>query len=347
MDLRGISLCRTSLTLLLQAVAMGALFTACSSDDTSAGSGLADASHEAARRDDGGADTSTIADAAQTQDAQAEVDATPGSDGGVEPDAPADAAIVADAPGDADAQVTPDARADAAVDAARDADAGAAIDAAGDAEMDAALDAATDAEQDAAIDAAGEDAQQQDAEQDVATDSGADGPDIATIGCGDGIRRGFTSVTDWPHVAACGTPMGYPEAFAAAATTCASGWHMCTYGEVDLLTGPAPDFVVPDGGASIGGWLDYTAGDEGHYWTYDATACSGNQLSWSNLSGTDGCTNAGDWPEGWRLAVWTSTWSYSHSIESIQCVAHAGHACGYTGGSQPVMPQYTLCCATG
>jgi hypothetical protein len=165
----------------------------------------------------------------------------------------------------------------------------------------------------------------------------------AGLGCGTTPRVGFTSITDWPTVAACGSPTGYSEAVTGGASTCATGWHMCTLSDVGALTGYPPDFVVPTGGdPDIGAWLAYTDTATGNFAQY-YVACGGTLWKTADLQGTGPCSVTGNYPDGYRLRVSTQTWGGTHDT-TLGCISHADHACGYSGGAVPLAPQYTLCC---
>jgi hypothetical protein len=165
----------------------------------------------------------------------------------------------------------------------------------------------------------------------------------AGLGCAATPRVGFTSIADWPTVAACGGPTGYSEALTGGASICATGWHMCTLADVGALTGYPPDFVVPTGGdPDIGAWLAYTDTATGNFAQY-YVACGGTLWKTADLQGTGPCSVTGNYPDGYRLRVSTQTWGGTHDT-TLGCISHADHACGYSGGAVPLAPQYTLCC---
>ncbi len=130
-----------------------------------------------------------------------------------------------------------------------------------------------------------------------------------------------------------GSPVAYDQAVVNSAQTCDTGWHMCTAGNVAAAPSATPD----TGGASI----NHTEPGP-QVWPEATNTTCGNNLASSNLAGTSGCTPSGLYPDGYRLALSTSSWGHSH-MTAVGCVPHATHVCAYPGGSAAA--QYlTLCC---
>lgn len=153
------------------------------------------------------------------------------------------------------------------------------------------------------------------------------------VGCRTGQRTGFTDVVAWPNIASCGTLTSFTTAVAQAATTCDDGWHMCNPADLGALPS-----TVPDAGLT---WLNYT-GPGPQMWTLNSNTTCGAFVSTANLAGTGGCTAAGLYPEGWRLALSATVWGFSHD-SAVGCIPHVSHVCAFPGGQTPAQA-YTTCC---
>ncbi len=160
---------------------------------------------------------------------------------------------------------------------------------------------------------------------------------VPARGCAEGPRRGFLDLDLWPSIAACGEPLIYPDAVAAAPEVCAPGWAMCTPADINAIGGDAPP--------ATSGWVRYTDATTTWWAQYTNTTCAGGGSIFANLRGTGGCTPGGRFPEGWRLFLSAGTWGSSHRT-NIGCIRHVGHACGYVGpGTVDAARMHVLCCA--
>ena len=158
-------------------------------------------------------------------------------------------------------------------------------------------------------------------------------------GCAAGPRQGFTDVTRFPDVAACGGRLSYPDAITGAALACATGWRACSPADISRLGATVPDLLPP----TSAGWIAYSDATTSYFSVFPATTCGGASLAVSNLQGTAACTPGGNYPEGWRLAVSRSSWAGSHRT-TASCVEHAAHLCITAGGTVAPTRAFTLCC---